>query len=127
MQKSNRNIDFIFDKIIELVEGGWHQNIMAKNSKGEPVYIEDRDAASFDLYGAFCRVFYLHPNMLSYRERTINAIIAALNATGEKKGLHEFAKSANWHYHVNKFNDALGRSKMEVVRLLQKAKEKANA
>jgi hypothetical protein len=127
VQKSDRNLDFIFDKMTELLDkGGWQQNCTARDKNGDPVFVEDPGAVSFDLYGAFWRVFLIHTNMVPLRDRAIAALVKALNETVKPRSLSEFAKPMTWHHHVNKFNDTPQRTKMEILRLVERAKDAAS-
>ena len=75
---------------------GWQQNCMARDKNGDPVFVEEPGAVSFDLYGAFWRVFLVHTNMVPLRERAIVALVEALNKTVQPRSLSDMAKPINW-------------------------------
>lgn len=103
---------------------------MCKNKDGEPCFLEDRDIWSVNLVGAYYWVRSVYPATARYGEQALLAIIRALNRHNSAEGLvkspndiikDRALKSDEWKFHFNKFNDASGRTKMEVLRLLKEA------
>lgn len=105
---------------------------MAQNRDGEPCFSEDRDVWYFSLIGALYWVLEKYPQTQKYKEATLTAIIHALNKRNSAEGLMKnpsdiikdrVVKSDEWKFHFNRYNDAAGRTKMEIVRLLKEAIE----
>lgn len=135
MNRTSNIPAFIISRMIQLLDkGGWCQHVMAKDAEGNPCYVEDKGATYFNLVGAFYWVRDKFPQTVKHQEDAIADILSALNKRNTAEGLIKSpsdlikdaaAKNDAWKGHFNKFNDAPGRTKMEVVRLLREAMDDA--
>lgn len=133
MNRSSSVPTFFLSRMVHLLEErDWCQYVMAQDRQGEPCFSEDPNVWSFSLIGAFYWVLDKYPQTGKYREQVLTRIIRVLNqqnaAEGRVKSPSDIikdraTKSDEWKYHFNRFNDASGRTKMEVVRLLKRAME----
>lgn len=131
MNKQSSTHTFIIKRMHQLLnEQGWCQFVMAEDRNGTPCALEDGTAYYFSLVGAFFWVQDKYPNAVKYREEALAAILKQINVRNSKEGKvkspsdiikDRAAKSDEWKYHFNKFNDASGRTKMEILRLLTEA------
>jgi hypothetical protein len=133
MNRSSSIPAFIILKMIKLLETqGWCQHIMASDEMGHPVELEDKNAWSFSLVGAFYYTMDKYPQATKFKEQVLTMILHSLNKRKSAEGLlkapsdiikDRAAKSDEWKHHFNVFNDAQGRTKSEVIRMLQDAVE----
>lgn len=106
-------------------EKGWTKNALARDSNGGAVLPESREAVSFDIIGAIYHIEYKNPTPSNIRigREVREALAKALNTFNTPNNITEFVSSDNFTYHMNKYNDAFGRTQMEILRLVEKAKE----
>ena len=124
---------FILKRMCQLIdEGGFCQFVMCKDRDGEPCFLEDPNAHYFSLVGAYYWVRDKYPATNKYGEQALVEIIKALNKRNTAEGLvkspsdiikDHVVKTDQWKLYVNRYNDASGRTKMEVVRLLKEAQD----
>lgn len=124
---------FLLERMSELISSrGWCQHVMAQDRDGVPCYIEDKVAWNFSLIGALFQVLGKYPLASKQKEKTIRAILQALNERNAKEGLVKSprdlaqgfeAQTDEWKNRFNRYNDAPGRTKMEILRLLKEAME----
>lgn len=131
MNKTSRVHNFLLRKMHDLLaEQGWCQYVMAKDRDGEPCFLEDRNVWSFSLVGVYYYTKAKYPAASKYGDDALKAVIKALNVRNSAEGLVKSpsdlikdtaVKTDQWKFHLNKFNDASGRTKMEILRLLKEA------
>ena len=111
---------------------GWCQHHMAQDRDGVPCFVEDKNVWYFGLVGAFYYVRDKYPQVQKHDQAAIEMVLKALNKRNSAEGKIKVpsdiikdraAKSDEWKFHWNKFNDEPGRTKMEVLRLLREAME----
>ena len=127
MQKTEQfSKTHILNRMIALLnEKGWTQNALARDKDGCGVVPEDRDAVKFDIMGAlYCVEYkYQQPAVVRLGREVRAAIHKALLTMSTTKSVVELIHQDNFAYYINKYNDTPGRSKLEILRLLEKAKE----
>lgn len=124
---------FILRRMHQLIdEGGFCQFVMCKDVNGEACFLEDRNAHSFSLVGAYYWVRDKYPATNRYGEQALAEIIKVLNKRNTAEGLvkspsdiikDHVVKTDQWKFYFNRYNDAQGRTKMEVLKVLQEAME----
>lgn len=131
MNRTSSAHNFILRRMLTLLdEQGWCQYVMCKDRDGEPCFLEDPNAHYFSLVGAYYWVKEKYPAAAKYGEAALLEILKQLNKRNSAEGLikspsdiikDHVVKTDQWKFHLNKYNDAGGRTKMEVVRLLKEA------
>lgn len=133
MNRTSSVHNFLLRKMHDtLAEQGWCQYVMAKDKDGEPCFLEDRNVWSFSLVGIYYHIKNKYPAAARYGEDALKSIIKALNKRNSAEGLIKgpsdiikdtVVKTDQWKFYLNKFNDAPGRTKFEILRLLKEAAE----
>lgn len=130
IQKSEQfSKSHVLDQMHKLLskEKGWTQNALARDNDGAGVVPESKYAVSFDIIGALYHIEYKNPTPSNIRvgrevREVLGKALNVINADG-LKNINDVVSKDNFTYHMNKYNDATGRTQMEILRLVEKAKE----
>jgi len=129
IQKTEFSKSHVLDQMIALLSKpkGWAQYSLARDGLNAAVVPESKDAVSFDVIGALDHIEHKNPAPSNIRigREVRDALAKALNNLRPEipKSLSDMCSRDNFTYHMNRYNDAFGRTQGEILKLLEKAKE----
>ena len=116
MQKSAKlNAHFCCTRALKLLSNGWHQGSSAIRRSGSVTTYEDRNAVSFDIVGAFRFIRFQHRIDEQIQRKCQEILLSSIGCSTERMD--------QWEKAICKWNDARGRSKLEVIEMIAAARK----